>query len=72
MRRAAWFSVDMKTYTIATLAAGALSAAVIGFAAPAAAGPGGPNNGQDTRVLDTLGYTVSVDRLGALDAVQRD
>ena len=62
----------MKKYGFATFAAGALSAAVIGFAAPAAAGPDGPNNGQDTRVLDTLGYTVSVDRLGALDAVQRD
>ena len=62
----------MKTYAIATLAAGALSAAVIGFAAPAAAGPGGPDNGQDTHVLDTLGYTVSVDKLGTLDAVQRD
>ena len=62
----------MKKYAIATLAAGALSAAVIGFAAPAAAGPDQPGNGQDTRVLDTLGYSVPVGNLGALDAVQRD
>lgn len=62
----------MRNYAIAALAASTLSAAFIGLAAPAVAGPSGPNNGQDTSTLESLGYTVVIDKLGTLDALQRD
>ena len=62
----------MSKYTIAALTAGALSAAVIGLASPAVAAPHVPTDGQDTSTLDSFGYTVSSDKLGTIDAVQRD
>lgn len=62
----------MSKYTFIALTAGAASAALIGLASPAVAAPSGPTTGQDTSIIDSVSSTVSVDRLGAIDAVQRD
>lgn len=62
----------MSKYTFIALTAGAASAAVVGLASPAVAAPSGPTTRQDTSIIDSLSSTVSPDRLGAIDAVQRD
>jgi hypothetical protein len=55
----------MKKIALATIAAGGLSAAIIGLAAPAAAAPTGPGNAQDTiSKLQADGYNVIVNRVG--------
>jgi hypothetical protein len=48
-----------------------MSAVVIGLAAPAAAAPSGSGDTRHT-TFDSLGYTVGSDKLGTIDAVQRD
>jgi hypothetical protein len=55
----------MKKFGLATVAASALAAAVIGLAAPAEAAPTGPGNAQQTiSDLQGQGYTVIVNRIG--------
>ncbi|MGV0849249.1 hypothetical protein [Mycolicibacterium phlei] len=55
----------MKKFGIATVAASALAAGLIGMAAPAQAAPSGPGNAQQTiERLQKQGYTVVVNRLG--------
>lgn len=55
----------MKKFGIATVAASAMAAAVIGLAAPAQAAPTGPGNAQQTiSDLQAQGYTVIVNRIG--------
>jgi hypothetical protein len=55
----------MKKIALATIAAGGLSAAIIGLAAPAAAAPTGPGNAQDTITkLQSDGYNVIINRVG--------
>lgn len=54
----------MKKYAIASSAAAALTAGVLGLAAPAAAAPTGAGNAEDVIAsLETEGYTVVVNRL---------
>jgi hypothetical protein len=56
----------MKKFTVATLAASGLAAAILGLAAPADAAPTGPGNAQDTvKALEAEGYHVIVNRLGS-------
>jgi hypothetical protein len=56
----------MKKFTVATLAASGLAAAILGLAAPADAAPTGPGNVQDTvNALEAHGYHVIVNRLGS-------
>jgi hypothetical protein len=56
----------MKKFTVATLAASGLAAAILGLAAPADAAPTGPGNAQDTvNALAAQGYHVIVNRLGS-------
>jgi hypothetical protein len=56
----------MKKFTVATLAASGLAAAILGLAAPADAAPTGPGNAQDTvNALEAQGYHVIVNRLGS-------
>lgn len=55
----------MKKITLATVVAGALTAAALGLATPAIAAPTGPGNAQHT--IDQLkadGYNVVVNRVG--------
>lgn len=60
----------MKKYTIATVATAALSAGVLGLAAPAVAAPTGAGNARDTiTTLETQGYTVVVNRLSEVSLV---
>ncbi len=59
-------------FGIATLIGTAMSAVVIGLAAPAVAAPVGPGDARDTSTVDSLGYTVGNDKLGTIDAIQRD
>lgn len=55
----------MKKFGFATVAASALTAALLGLAASAAAAPAGPGNAQDTIAdLQAHGYTVIVNRIG--------
>jgi hypothetical protein len=55
----------MKKFGFATLVAGALTAAVVGLAAPAQAAPTGPGNAQDViSSLQQQGYNVIVNRIG--------
>ena len=55
----------MKKFGIATVAASALTAAVVGLAAPVQAAPSGPGNAQQTiNELQSQGYTVVVNRIG--------
>lgn len=52
--------------TLGTATVSGLAAAVIGLAAPAAAAPTGPGNAQQTiSELQSQGYNVIVNRLGA-------
>ncbi len=56
----------MKKLSIATIAASALAAAVVGLAAPVSAAPSGPGNAQDTiSQLESEGYNVIVNRIGS-------
>ena len=56
----------MPKFTVATLAASGLAAAILGLAAPADAAPTGPGNAQDTvNTLEAQGYHVIVNRLGS-------
>jgi hypothetical protein len=56
----------MKKFGFATLTAAALSAAVLGFSAPAVAAPVGPSNAQDTiNSLEDRGYAIRVIQQGA-------
>ena len=55
----------MKKFGIATVAASALAAAVVGLAAPVQAAPSGPGSAQQTiNQLESQGYTVIVNRIG--------
>lgn len=55
----------MKQFEYAAAVAGALAAAVVGLAAPAAAAPTGVGNAQDTiNALGAQGYHVIVNKLG--------
>ncbi|OBG12556.1 hypothetical protein A5765_14465 [Mycolicibacterium celeriflavum] len=55
----------MKKFGIATVAASALAAALIGLAAPVQAAPSGPGNAQQTiSELESQGYNVIVNRVG--------
>jgi hypothetical protein len=55
----------MKKFGFATLTAAALSAAVLGLSAPAAAAPVGPSNAQDTiSSLEDRGYAIRVIQQG--------
>lgn len=60
----------MTKYGITTAAAAALTAGVLGLAAPAAAAPTGTGNAQDTiTALEARGYTVIVNRLSQVSLV---
>ncbi|MCX2933002.1 hypothetical protein ORI20_22275 [Mycobacterium sp. CVI_P3] len=61
----------MTKFAIATLLGSAMSGLVIGLAAPATATPSGSGDTRNT-TFDSLGYTVNSDKLGTVDAVQRD
>ncbi|MGV0644002.1 hypothetical protein ABQE44_11405 [Mycolicibacterium sp. XJ2546] len=55
----------MKKFSIVTIAASALAAAVVGFAAPVSAAPSGPGNAEETiSQLESEGYNVIVNRIG--------
>ena len=57
--------MTMKKLGFATVAASALTAAVIGLAAPALAAPSGPGGAEQTiSELEAQGYNVVVNRLG--------
>jgi hypothetical protein len=57
---------NMNSIAIATLAAGGLTAATLGFAGPALAVPTGPSTVEDTvHSLQAQGYTVIVNKVGA-------
>jgi hypothetical protein len=56
----------MKKLGFATVLAGGVTVAVLGFAAPAGAAPTGPGNAQETiNQLQADGYNVIVNRVGA-------
>jgi hypothetical protein len=56
----------MKKFTVATLAASGLAAAILGLAVPADAAPTGPGNAQDTvNALEAQGYHVIVNWFGS-------
>jgi hypothetical protein len=56
----------MKKYAIAAVAAGAMTAAVLGLAGVATAAPTGPSKVDDTvRTLESSGYHVILKRSGA-------
>ena len=59
-------------FGIAALMGSAMSAVVIGLAAPAVAAPGGPGDARDTSAIDSLGYSVDNHNPGTIDAIQRD
>lgn len=61
----------MTKFAVATLLGSAMSAVVIGMAAPAVAAPSGSGDTRHT-TFDSLGYAVNNDKLGTIDAVQRD
>ncbi len=63
----------MTKYAVAALLGTAMSAVVIGLAAPpaVAAPPSGSGDARDT-TIDSLGYTVGGDKLGTIDVIQRD
>lgn len=55
----------MKQFGIATVAASAFAAALIGLVAPTQAAPSGPGSAQDTiSQLESQGYHVIVNRIG--------
>jgi hypothetical protein len=56
----------MNEYFIPVLAAGALTAAALGFVSVANAAPSGPSHVQDTvQTLEAAGYHVILNRIGA-------
>ena len=56
----------MRKFTIASIAASGLAAAVLGFAAPAVAAPSGPGGAQATiSKLESQGYKVIVNHVGS-------
>lgn len=57
-------------FTVTALIGSALSATLIGLAAPATAAPTETSDHHSTRVVDSLGYTVVSDN--TIDALQRD
>ncbi|MCI4674812.1 hypothetical protein [Candidatus Mycolicibacterium alkanivorans] len=57
-------------FAFTALVGGALSAALIGLAAPATAAPTETSDHHSTGVIDSLGYTVVSDN--TIDALQRD
>ena len=57
-------------FGFAALVGSALSAAVIGLAAPAAAAPSETSDHHTTTAVDVLGYPVGSDH--TIDALQRD
>ncbi|KAA0110183.1 hypothetical protein [Mycolicibacterium sp. P1-5] len=61
----------MTKYAVAGLLGTAMSAVVIGLAAPAVAAPSGSGDARGT-TIDSLGYTVGGDNLGTIDVIQRD
>jgi len=60
----------MTTFGFAALVGSALSAAVIGLAAPATAAPSETSDHHTTTAVDELGYPVVSDN--TIDAIQRD
>jgi hypothetical protein len=60
----------MTTFGFAALVGSALSAAVIGLAAPATAAPSETSDHHTTTAVDVLGYPVGSDN--TIDALQRD
>jgi hypothetical protein len=60
----------MTKYGFAALVGSALSAAVIGLAAPATAAPSETSDHHTTTAVDVLGYPVVSDN--TIDAIQRD
>lgn len=55
----------MKKFECAAVVAGALTAAIVGLAAPAAAAPSGVGNAQNTiKELEAQGYHVIISKLG--------
>jgi hypothetical protein len=61
----------MTKYAIAGLLGSAMSAVVIGLAAPAAAAPSGPSDARNTQI-DSLGYMVDGSKINAIDTIQND
>lgn len=61
----------MTKFAVATLLGSAMSALVIGLAAPAAAAPSGSGDARHTQI-DSLGYMVGSDKIDAIDVIQRD
>ena len=59
----------MTRFGLTALVGSALSAALIGLAAPAVAAPSADH--QHSTTVDSLGYTVGSDN-GTVDAIQRD
>ena len=56
----------MKKFALSTITAAGLAAAVLGFAAPAAAAPSGPGGAQATiDKLQSQGYQVIVNHVGS-------
>lgn len=56
----------MRHYTFATMTAGALLAAVLGFAGIASAAPSGPSSAADAvKQLQSQGYHVVINRIGS-------
>ena len=56
----------MTKFTVATLAASGLAAAILGLASPAQAAPSGPGNAEQTiSQLQAQGYNVIVNRIGS-------
>jgi hypothetical protein len=60
----------MTEFAAAALIGSALSAALIGLAAPAAAAPSETSDHHTTSAVDVLGYPVVSDN--TIDAIQRD
>ncbi|MGE2716122.1 hypothetical protein ACQI4L_18885 [Mycolicibacterium litorale] len=57
----------MNKFGFATIVAGGLATAFLGFATPVQAAPAGPGNAQDAiSSLDDRGYAVRVDHQGAV------
>jgi hypothetical protein len=61
---------NLTKYAIPALLASAMSAIAIGLATPAVAAPSRSGDTGNT-TFDSLGYTVSSDKPGTIDAVQR-
>jgi hypothetical protein len=61
---------NMTKFGFAALVGSALSAAVIGLAAPATAAPSVTSDHHTTTAVDVLGYPVVSDN--TIDAIQRD